>query len=60
MAIQVTIKNVYGNETIYPSCEKAKAFAALAGQKTLTMREITLIKSLGYAVNVIQAGKVAL
>jgi hypothetical protein len=54
MSIKVTIKSVYGNETIYPACEKAKAFAALCGTLTLTRYAITKIKTLGYAVEVVQ------
>ena len=54
MQIQVRIKQVYGRDTIYPVCEKAAAFARLAGQTTLTGREIALIKSLGYSVAVVQ------
>lgn len=55
--IKVTIKNVYGKETIYPACEASKLFAALAGQKSLTGREIKLIKELGYSIEVIQEVK---
>ncbi len=54
MKIQVTIKNVYGKETIYPACDTAKTFAAIARQTTLTMREIMFIKNLGYSVEVVQ------
>ncbi len=54
MSIQVKIKNVYGTEKIYPVCEQAKLFAQLAGQKTLTTREINLIKQLGYEIEVVQ------
>lgn len=54
MKIQVQLKNVYGNTTIYPICDKAKLFAALVGQKTLTARDIKHIKDLGYSVDVIQ------
>ena len=57
MKIQVTIKNVFGNETIYPICETAKLFARLARQKSLTMREIETIKELGYEVEVVQEVK---
>ena len=53
MTIQVKIKNVYGKETIYPVCESAKAFATLAKQTTLTSREISLIKQLGYTIEVV-------
>lgn len=52
MKIQVEIKNIYGRETIYPMCDKAKTFASLVGQKTLTTRDINLIKQLGYSVEV--------
>lgn len=54
MEIQVTIKNVYGNEMIYPTCEQAKRFAELAKQKTLTSRELGIIKALGYTIRVVQ------
>lgn len=59
MSIQVTIRNVYGNETIYPACETAKSFAKLVGQKTLTHRDLTIIKGMGYAIEV-QTAKVVL
>lgn len=54
MKITVLIKNVYGNETIYPACETAKKFAALTGKKTFSMNDINLIKTLGYSVVVEQ------
>lgn len=50
MQIIVKIKNVYGNEVIYPVCEKAKSFAAIAGTKTLTRNNICHIKDLGYSI----------
>ncbi len=46
--IYVTIKNVYGNELVYPACEKAKLFAKLAGHTTLTQHDVKTIKELGY------------
>ena len=55
MTIQVQIKNVYGKETIYPICEKAKIFADMVGQKTLTRQNIHFIKALGYTVEVLSA-----
>ena len=36
LAITVRVRNVYGNKTIYPVCDKAKIFAQLAGHSTLT------------------------
>lgn len=50
MQIVVTIKSVYGNELVYPVCEKAKLFAKLSGSKTLTHSALRDIKALGYAV----------
>lgn len=54
MSIQVSIKNVYGNETIYPMCEKSKAFARMLGQKTLTFSDIQHIKEIGFEVQIVQ------
>ena len=47
--LTVNIKhNVYGEDRIYPACEKSKVFARIAGRKTLTAETIALIKQLGY------------
>lgn len=54
MTIKVIIKNIYGNNLIYPVCEKAMLFAAIAGQKTLTQATIAKIKGLGFDVLVEQ------
>lgn len=54
MNITVEIKNVYGNNTIYPVCAKAKLFADIAGTKTLTFTAIHKIKALGFEVIVQQ------
>lgn len=54
MSIQVRITMVYGNQTVYPICDKAKLFAQIAGQKTLTPRTIQMIKALGYKIEIIQ------
>lgn len=53
-SITVRIKNVYGNEMIYPVSEGAKLFASLIGTKTLSMDAITKIKQLGYSIIVEQ------
>lgn len=52
--ITVKIKNVYGEEKIYPVCEKAKAFARLAGTKTLTRAAIKEISELGFYIELEQ------
>ncbi len=53
MMIQIEIRNVYGNETIYPANETAATFARIAGTKTLRPDTIKLAKALGYAVEVV-------
>lgn len=52
MSILIEIKNVYGNETIYPVCEIAITLAALTGKKTFNKNDIKLIRSLGYEINI--------
>lgn len=54
MTITVQIKNVYGQEKIYPACDKAKLFASLKGQSTLTQSDIKHIKALGYTIEIKQ------
>ena len=53
-SITVEVKNVYGIETVYPACDKAKLFARLAGTKTLTRHALRDIAALGYQIEVKQ------
>ena len=55
--LKVKIKNVYGNEMIYPVCEDSKVFANLTNSKTLTEQSRRLIKSLGYKFEVVSEVK---
>jgi hypothetical protein len=48
--IHVEKKNIYGNELLYPVCQRAKIFAVLTGQKTLSAEAISSIKRLGFSV----------
>tara|TARA_R110002020_G_scaffold89868_1_gene219283 strand:+ start:124 stop:297 length:174 start_codon:yes stop_codon:yes gene_type:complete len=50
MKIYVEIKNVYGNDLIYPYCEKAKLFTGITNSKTLNKLQINVIKELGYEI----------
>ena len=59
MNITVTIKNVYGNELIYPACEASRDFARLAGKKTLSRGDLEIIKRLGFLVGVAQTSLAA-
>lgn len=51
-SIKVQIRNVYGNETVYPACPAAVTFAAIAGTKTLTADTLRLVERLGYTIEV--------
>lgn len=46
--IQITIKNVYGNETIYPVNDQARRLAALVGTKTLTQSTLRQAVAMGF------------
>lgn len=53
-AITVQIKTHYGTQFIYPICDAAQKLCALTGKKTLSHRDIDLIKYLGYSIEVQQ------
>lgn len=50
MNVTIRVDRVYGNVLMYPVCEKAHLFAAIAGTKTLSKRDIANIRALGYEV----------
>ena len=52
MNITVEVKNVYGQDRIYPICSKAQLCTRLPNTKTLSTWDINKIKELGYTVNV--------
>ena len=54
MQVTIEIKNIYGNETIYPVCDKALTFAKMLGQKTLTRKDLASIKALGFELSLKQ------
>ena len=56
MELKVRIKEVYGNENIYPVCERAKMCVELTGnkRKTFTPANIQLLKRLGFSFTVEQ------
>ena len=55
-SINVEIKNVYGNDLIYPINEVGMKFACLLKKKTLTKDELKIIKELGFTIEVISKG----
>jgi hypothetical protein len=48
--IHVEMKNVYGNNLIYPVCFRAKLFTSITGKETLTRDAIYFIRQLGYKI----------
>jgi hypothetical protein len=50
MTIIVRRKQVFGNEVIYPVCDTAICLTMLGDTKTLTQRQIGIIKTLGYKI----------
>ena len=54
MNITVEIKNVYGNQSVYPACDTSQLLAKLAGTKTFTRSALDTIKKLGYSITVAQ------
>jgi hypothetical protein len=51
--IKVKVKQVYGVERIYPVCDVAHKFNSLTPSKTFSRRDIDIIKSLGYQIQVV-------
>ena len=45
--IKLEVKNVYGNELIYPSCHIANALIKLKDKKTFNKSDLDVFKSLG-------------
>ena len=48
--ITVQTRDVYGTEKVYPICDDALRFAAIAGTTTLTERVLKRIEALGYTI----------
>ena len=46
--LEIMVKNVYGNELIYPQCEQAKKLANFKGTKTFNELDLQRLNSMGY------------
>lgn len=46
--LKVSTKSNYGRTLVHPECNVSKAFASIAGTKTLTTETIEKLKSIGY------------
>jgi hypothetical protein len=50
MQIQVIVKNVFGNNLIYPHNDAAHVLAQIAGTKTLSLANLRAAQQLGHDV----------
>lgn len=50
MELLIEVRNVYGNETLYPANKAAETFARIAGTKTLKRETVSLAMTLGYTI----------
>ena len=55
--IMLEVKNVYGNDLIYPSCHVANALIKLKDKKTFNKSDLEVFKSLGLSIQW-KAGKI--
>ena len=55
--IMLEVKNVYGNDLIYPSCHVANALIKLKDKKTFNKNDLEVFKALGLIIKW-KAGKV--
>jgi hypothetical protein len=50
MKVEIEVKSVYGNQTIYPVNEHAQLLAAIAGTKTLTNTTLAYAERMGFSI----------
>ena len=53
MELLVSIETNYGTRRVYPKCHTSRTLAEIAGTTTLTDRDVSLIKQLGYTFRVV-------
>jgi excinuclease UvrABC helicase subunit UvrB len=52
--VLVDVKNVYGNEVVYPANNTAELLAAIAGTKTLTARTLRYAEEMGFEIKMVE------
>jgi len=58
-AVNVEIRNVFGNDLIYPANEAAELFTKISGKKTLDANDLDNIRALGFLVKEVTTKKLA-
>jgi hypothetical protein len=54
MELTVKVKQVYGNDMIYPVNDTAQKFSNLIGKKTFSRVDLAIISNLGYKITQVQ------
>lgn len=49
LILTLVIKNVFGNELVYPACNQGKTLAKFKGTKTFNDTDLKILKDLGYS-----------
>ena len=52
--VLVDVKNVYGNEVVYPANSTAELLAAIAGNITLTARTLRFADEMGFEIKMVE------
>jgi hypothetical protein len=52
MELEIKFKNVYGNDLIYPNCDKSRLICQIMETKTIPNDKLELLKELGYKFNI--------
>lgn len=50
--ITVSVRNVYGNELVYPADSRGALFAALLSVKSFNAQQISALRALGFTIHV--------
>ena len=50
--IEITVRNVYGEDKFYPHNDQARGLAAIAGTKTLTKAVLRVAQDMGFTITV--------
>ena len=50
LTLRIKVRDIYGKQTYYPDDQTSHLFCELLGQRTLTTRDIDVIKRMGYTV----------
>jgi len=55
MVLKVKVKNVYGNDLIYPANEAAEKLCRMLGKKTVGHFELKIMQELGFTVEQVES-----